>query len=219
MNKQVETIRAKIEERMTENCALAEKADCFGQRAVEDNDILSFIDSLPDEKKEWISVEDSLPPIEQEVIVLSDYIHGKYVKDAHAISFGHRPNPDGWTGKNIDTGEVKHYEAVTYDGWNIPGVTHWIPCPPVPDEDPARYEVKNAMKNLDEKIKLASKTWEGVDVDEYMGEVRYGKEPTSDDLKDEIARYLREECSADDEPSISDIARHFAEWGAKHGKK
>lgn len=35
-------------------------------------------------------------------------------------------------------------------------------------------------------------------------------------LEEEIARYLREECSGDDEPSVSDIARHFAEWGAEH---
>ena len=35
-------------------------------------------------------------------------------------------------------------------------------------------------------------------------------------LEDEINRYLREECSDDDEPSISDIARHFAQWGAEH---
>lgn len=32
-------------------------------------------------------------------------------------------------------------------------------------------------------------------------------------LEEEIARYLREECSADDEPSVSETARHFAEWG------
>ena len=31
-------------------------------------------------------------------------------------------------------------------------------------------------------------------------------------LKDEINRYLREECSNDDEPSISETARHFAQW-------
>ena len=46
-----ETIRAEIERRMTENCALAEKADCFGQRAVEDNDLLAFLDTLPESAK------------------------------------------------------------------------------------------------------------------------------------------------------------------------
>lgn len=32
----------------------------------------------------------------------------------------------------------------------------------------------------------------------------------------EIRRYLREECSSDDEPATSETARHFAEWGAEH---
>ena len=38
------------------------------------------------------------------------------------------------------------------------------------------------------------------------------------ELEEEISRYLREECSDDDEPSISEIARHFAQWGAEHAK-
>lgn len=37
-------------------------------------------------------------------------------------------------------------------------------------------------------------------------------EPVSKDLEKEIQRYLREECSSDDEPSIGEIARHFANW-------
>lgn len=52
-----ETIRAEIERRMTENCALAEKADCFGQRAVEDNDILSFLDTLPEQPVKGLEEE------------------------------------------------------------------------------------------------------------------------------------------------------------------
>lgn len=38
-------------------------------------------------------------------------------------------------------------------------------------------------------------------------------------LEEEITRYLREECSSDNEPSVSEIARHFAEWGAEHLKR
>ena len=34
-------------------------------------------------------------------------------------------------------------------------------------------------------------------------------------LEEEISRYLREECSDDDDPSISDTARHFAKWSAE----
>lgn len=62
----------------------------------------------------WHSVKDSLPPIDEEVIVLTDDIHGKIVPGAHGICYGHIVD------KNI---------AVDYDGWNIPGVTHWMPCP------------------------------------------------------------------------------------------
>lgn len=62
-----------------------------------------------------------------------------------------------------------------------------------------------------------------IDVFPELGEnldPRYGlPEQPVDGLEEEIARYLREECSSDDEPSISDIARHFAEWGAEHLKK
>lgn len=32
------------------------------------------------------------------------------------------------------------------------------------------------------------------------------------DLEKEIQRYLREECSGDDEPTVSEIAHHFAKW-------
>jgi len=83
----------------------------------------------------WHSVKESLPPIDEEVIVLTDEINGKIVPNAHKICYGHRPNPDGWNGKNIDTGEIKHYDVVTYDGWNIPGVTHWMYLPKLTDEE------------------------------------------------------------------------------------
>ena len=46
-----ETIRAEIERRMDDNLKAEEasKTNIFGVKAVEDNDILSFIDSLPDD--------------------------------------------------------------------------------------------------------------------------------------------------------------------------
>ena len=82
----------------------------------------------------WHSVKEMLPQMDEEVIVLTDDIHGTIVPGAHGICFGHRPNPDGWDGKNMETGEVKHYDVVTYDGWNIPGVTHWMYCPKLEKE-------------------------------------------------------------------------------------
>ena len=62
---------------------------------------------------------DDLPEIDREVIVLCN--NGK-------ICYGHRPNPDGWDGRNILTDEVTHYTPQTYDkgGWNIPDVKWWL---------------------------------------------------------------------------------------------
>ena len=69
---------------------------------------------------------DYLPEIDREVIVL--LTNGK-------VCFAHRPNPDGWDGKSITTGEVKHYDVQTYDngGWNIPNVKYWLDAP-IPQE-------------------------------------------------------------------------------------
>lgn len=81
------------------------------------------------------SVEESLPPIDEEVIVLTGEMHGKKLPSACHISYGHRPNPNGWDGKSIFTGKVTHHDVITYDGWNIPGVKYWMPCPKLPEEE------------------------------------------------------------------------------------
>ena len=83
----------------------------------------------------WHSVDDCLPDIDEEVIVLTDEMHGKKLLSACHISYGHRPNPDGWDGKSIFTGKVTHHDVITYDGWNIPGVRFWMPCPKIPKEE------------------------------------------------------------------------------------
>lgn len=83
----------------------------------------------------WYSAEECLPPYDEEVIVLSDNINGETVPNANRISFGHRPNPEGWIGRDIATGKVTHYEPKTYDGWNIPDVKYWMFCPEIPEKD------------------------------------------------------------------------------------
>ena len=87
------------------------------------NEVRTLCDTL--EVKEvknnlWKSSKDNdLPEIDREVIVL--LTNGK-------VCFAHRPNPDGWDGRNILTGEVDHYTPKTYDkgGWNIPDVRWWL---------------------------------------------------------------------------------------------
>ena len=44
------------------------------------------------------------------------------------VAIAHRPNPNGWDGRNILTGEVNHYTPKTYDkgGWSIPDIKWWL---------------------------------------------------------------------------------------------
>lgn len=67
---------------------------------------------------------------------------------------------------------------------------------------------------LNEKIAKATKSWEGVDVDKFMDEVR-GREPEVD-LDEEINRTCHNGSVADtsdlDHNSYENIARHFAKW-------
>lgn len=62
----------------------------------------------------WHSVDECLPEIDEEVIVLTNVIHGKEISSARYICYGHIVN--------------KKY-CVDYDGWNIPGVKYWMKCP------------------------------------------------------------------------------------------
>lgn len=68
----------------------------------------------------WHSVDESLPPIDEEVIALSDTAtSGKKLTCADRICFAHI----------VDTNI-----AVDYNGWNIPGVKFWMYCPKLPEE-------------------------------------------------------------------------------------
>jgi len=66
---------------------------------------------------------DDLSDIDREVIAILDYDFGHY-----KVVYAHRPNPNGWNGTNIDTGEKEHFEPEIYDkgGWNQPHVLYWL---------------------------------------------------------------------------------------------
>ena len=66
---------------------------------------------------------DDLPEYDREVIAILDYDFGHY-----KVVYAHRPNPNGWNGTNIDTGEKEHFEPEIYDkgGWNQPHVLYWL---------------------------------------------------------------------------------------------
>lgn len=63
----------------------------------------------------WHSVNESLPPMDEDVIVLTDIItKGGLNVGFGRIAFGHI---------------VDKSVAIDYNGWNIPGVKFWMPMP------------------------------------------------------------------------------------------
>ena len=75
----------------------------------------------------WKSADGrELPEYEREVVAFTQ----DFPNDAGImrIAIAHRPDPKGWDGKSITTGEVEHYTPKTYGkgGWNIPDVKFWL---------------------------------------------------------------------------------------------
>lgn len=63
----------------------------------------------------WHSVEESLPEMDEEVIVLADALDLGLV---YRIAYGHIVNKEC---------------CQDYNGWNIPGVKFWMPMPKIPE--------------------------------------------------------------------------------------
>ena len=75
----------------------------------------------------WHSVDESLPQVDEEVIVLTDALN---LHCFHKIGFAHIVNQEA----TVDI-DGKPYKAVSHNGWNIPGVKYWMPMPIVPEEE------------------------------------------------------------------------------------
>ena len=67
----------------------------------------------------WHSVEESLPPIDEEVIVLTNRVRDIELDSANRICFAHI---------------VDRSLAIDWGGWNIPGVKYWMPMPKLKEE-------------------------------------------------------------------------------------
>lgn len=65
----------------------------------------------------WIGVDERLPEMDQEVIVLADEIGTAPI---YKIGFGHIVDVE---------------RCIDYNGWNCPGVKYWMPCPEIPNND------------------------------------------------------------------------------------
>lgn len=79
----------------------------------------------------WHSVEESLPPVDEEVIVLTDIIAEDSIKiGLGRICFAHIVNPE----LTVEVGGIS-YAPMSYSGWNIDGVKYWMPMPKIPKEE------------------------------------------------------------------------------------
>lgn len=90
--------------------------------------VLSFLNTL-EVKEIWKSANgEDLPEYDREVVVFTQ----NFPDDAGIlrVAIAHRPNPNGFDGKNVTTGKVEHYTPKTYDkgGWSIPDVVWWLDC-------------------------------------------------------------------------------------------
>ena len=65
----------------------------------------------------WISVDEKLPEMDEEVIVLTDELDTAPI---YKIAFGHIVDVE---------------RCIDYNGWNIPGVKYWMPCPEISNND------------------------------------------------------------------------------------
>ena len=67
----------------------------------------------------WHSVVESLPPVDEEVIVLRDELNDCLLPDASFVGVGHI---------------VDRMHCSDYNGWNVPGVKYWMPMPKLPKD-------------------------------------------------------------------------------------
>jgi hypothetical protein len=169
---------------------------------------------------------------------LEEQVCPEYCVRSHCIGCS-KYNPDEWSNKPRKarvkaTGEIVegftdgegHFDVFTdHNVCNRYDVSA-VEFDTIESEKPMNPE--DAMKELNEKIALIKQrgTWDGVDVDKYMDEVR-GREPekpmSQEGLIEEVKRYYSDnfEYLSSDQPTLSiltNIARHFSKWGVEHAK-
>ncbi len=92
----------------------------------------------------------------------------------------------------------------------------------LPDENnPEPYNPVYDEDYLNEKIAKATKSWGGVDVNKMLADCRGYEEKPSEDLNDEIKKFIEEYGyeRGSDKLLIAIVARHFAEWQEKQDLK
>lgn len=75
----------------------------------------------------WHSVDESLPKVGEEVIVLVDELNFHLF---YRLALGHIVNEK----ETVDI-DGKPYKPESHKGWNITGVKFWMPMPKIPNEE------------------------------------------------------------------------------------
>ena len=89
----------------------------FGKGKHVDFYIQLFIAGAQYAAPRWISVDEKLPKMDEEVIVLTDELGTAPI---YKIAFGHIVDVE---------------RCIDYNGWNCPGVKYWMLCPEIPNND------------------------------------------------------------------------------------
>lgn len=88
----------------------------------------------------WHSVDESLPPIDEEVIVLTDELNTAPI---YKIAFGHTINKE-----EIVYVDGKPYKPESHSGWNIPAVKYWMPMPKLGVDDEMTNKILKYREDL-----------------------------------------------------------------------
>ena len=115
---------------MSKRAEEAANKDFEGRFDTDDQTVIWFMDKMKHsyirayEQAEkdlgWHSVDESLPPMDEEVIVLLGEWNEVSIEPLYRIAFGHIVNQE---------------YCEDFSGWNIPGVRLWMPMPEIPKEE------------------------------------------------------------------------------------
>lgn len=113
----LEKARSKANRRYPSILEIDDDAE-FGEYDINEAKREIFIEGYLEAEKDlgWHSADDCLPEVDEEVIVLTNDLGTAPI---YKIAFGHIVNKE---------------KCEEYNGWNIPGVKFWMPCPEIPKE-------------------------------------------------------------------------------------
>lgn len=112
---------------MSKRAEEAANKDFEGRLDTDDQTVIWFMDKMrhsyikgyvqAEKDLGWHSVDESLPPMDEEVIVLLGEWNEVRIEPLYRIAFGHIVNQE---------------YCEDFNGWNIPGVRLWMPMPEIP---------------------------------------------------------------------------------------